>query len=426
MKFLLLLSFFIWGMSEDEVYNKILTDKFFRGIVADNIIENKKYLDVVNGDFYTYSQLRYAVMLWIEENPHEAAKRFSEIVSSKGSYDIQFKVYEYRINPKFKELIDKLEEAAKRDDMSIEERRIFSSLIFEGAARSQGYTVNIDNAKNSNSYQTFKDRILNYNYVNLNNNLLKEVLNDVDFIYKYLKVFNVKDIAEIIKRCDEKYLEFQKLVSSIKGLEKISEKDGEKLKELFSEIKNLLVLKFLVIKYRNIENKKNIVDKRYDEILNSIEKELEKLSNDTNVLAKFEKIYNVMNQIDLEFDFFNRINYYLKELENKKYSCFLDYLIRKTDFTSKYKKINEKKKEIILYLSTFSKTNPSNMNDLEISIFQEKIKEAQSIIDFENSVMLKHRKIQFIFFDNILPFEFFYTDAKKLKLKIKTDYISVK
>jgi len=420
MKFLLFISLFANSMSVDEIYNRILTDKFFRGGVADNIIENKKHLDVVSGQFYTYSELRYAVIRWIEENPKEASKRFSEILLDKGEYNVEFKVYEYKINPRFKELIDRMSDAANKDIMSDEERRIFSSIMFEGKTNSNRYYVDLQ----EESSKDFENSSISYNYVDLNVDVFSKVSKEVDFVYNYLKNFDIKDIGDIIKRCDSKYIEFQENVSLVKGNRRISPSEGERLERVFSELKNLLILRFLVVKYRNLQSQKPVLYQKYERILNYIEKEIENLSRRADNYEGFKELYTVIKEVDTEFKFFKNIENIYKKLDDETYSCFLDYIIRKIDFTSKYKKIHNKKVELISYFSKILYANFKEFNDEKIIHLSNKIKEAEEIIDLENKIKLKHRKIQFIFFDNILCWELIYNPG--LKFAIKEECVRIK
>ena len=408
----------LFSQSESEIYNRILTDKFFRGVVADNIIENKKYEDMVSGQFYTYSQLRAAVMDWIEKNPKEAAKRFSDILSNKGGYSVSFNVYDYKLNPKLKNLIDKMEDASKKN-ISDENIRAYASILFDGYKENPDYQLDIKPYKNGLTGQQMK-----YDYVNLNLEKLYDEVERIDNAYDYLKKFDVKDMEGIIKMSDLKYLEFSKYAISLKGNKRINYEQGEKIKSLLRDVSVMLSLRALLIKYRGIEFNSFV---RYSKVIKNFEAGIKKLflNNDENFSGNFLKIYSKITELEKEISFLNELQNIYNSLLEKSYSCFLDYIIRKLDYSNKYFKIKQRKKELASYFSKILSHNLNEIDSGDAEIMDEKIKESMEIISLENNIKARHRKIQFLFLDNLFPWDL-GVDGKKLYFKIKNECIRVR
>lgn len=414
--FFLIISFLFANDREDEIYNKIITDKFFRGIVADNIIENKDYASVVNGEFYTYSQLRTAVMEWIEKNPREASKRFSDIVSKKGSYSINYLVYEYKINPRLQTLIDKMSVAAK-STVKEETAREYSSMLFDGVVENvfnQPLKMS-DNNNHSNSPD------ISYSYLEVNLNNMNREIERINSAYNYLKDFDVKDLEDIIESCDRKYIEFLGYVSSIKGNKKISGTGWERIKNIFNEMKYLLVLRSLVIKYRMVEGisyDKNL--KEY--LLKQIKPEITSLYalRKENIYKDFLRIYNVLNEIEKKAVFMERIKEISEVLLEDRYSCIFDYIAKNLLLKSNaYEMIKNKRKELGNFFLLLYKKIENNENYNEDDVIK-KMEEAYKAIRIYNEISLNHRKIQYLFLDNIIFWDLYYYN-KKIYFDIKRD-----
>lgn len=409
--------------SFDDVYNRIITDKFFRGVVADNIIENDKYKDVVVGNFYTYSELRAYVMNWIEEDPKEAAKRFLEIVDKKGEYGVKYQIYDYKINPKLKELIDKMEFAAKKD-MKEEKARDYASLLFEGFKEKESEGVEINKSYKKQDYS----KTLSYNYVNINADNLYKESERLNKAYDYLKNIKVEDIDGIIEKTDEKYKEFLKYLSVLKGNKRITFEQGEKLKKILDEVSRFLSLKALSAKYSNIKNLSDIP--KFKISMEKIKSDLESyyLLNSDNFNRDFLNLYSFMDNLERESVFINKIKEIKTALSYDVYSCFLDYLVKSASPIyfpgSKYSDYKKKKKELYEYFSKFYENLSSN-NESYYEDADEKIKEALKIIDLENRVSYKNRKLQFLFLDNFLPWDL-YWDKNRKYFGLKIDVFNEK
>ncbi|HOJ85680.1 MAG TPA: hypothetical protein PK103_05595 [Elusimicrobiales bacterium] len=423
MKLLFLYLFFAaLGFCEsfEDVYNRIITDKFFRGVVADNIIENDKYKDVVEGNFYTYSELRARVMNWIEEDPKEAAKRFLEIVDKKGEYGVRYQIYDYKINPKLKELIDKMEFASK-NDIKDEKIRDYASLLFEGFKENDSQGVEIKKSSKKQDYS----KTLSYNYVNINaDNLYKEA-ERVNKAYDYLKNIKIEDIGGIIEKTDWKHKEFLEYVSVLKGSRRISLEQGERLKKILDEVSRFLSLKALLVKYSNIKDLSDIP--KYKVSIAKIKSDLESyyLLKSDNFNRDFLNLYSFMDNIERESVFINKIKEIKTALSYDIYSCFLDYLVKSLSSIfspgSKYSDYKKKKKKLYEYFSKFYENLVNSHNETNYyEDAEEKIKEALKIVELENGAGYKNRKLQFLFCDNLLPWDL-YWDKKGKYFGLKID-----
>lgn len=69
-----------------QVYNKILTDMFFRSQVAEKMIESGMIGSVIDlSGLHTYSEIKEAALLWIAANPERAADYAAQNMSSGGA-----------------------------------------------------------------------------------------------------------------------------------------------------------------------------------------------------------------------------------------------------------------------------------------------------------------------------------------------------
>ncbi|MEF3280632.1 MAG: hypothetical protein K6357_06675 [Elusimicrobiota bacterium] len=432
MIFLLFFLISLFSQTSEDIYNRILTDKFFRGIVADNIIEQKKYEGIVTNNFDTYAQLREYVILWIEKNPKKAAELFSEIIKETGEYSVKTMRYEYRIHPKFKELIDKMEFASKEEGLNEESKRFLSSLMFEGEKGDREYSpIDLSHLSDKSS-----EKDIVYNYMNINSEKFIEEIRKIDIINEELKKYEVDDLYDIILLSKKKYRDFSVFVSSIKGNKKITEEQAKKLKEKFYEVSKYLALKALVIKYRMAEKIVNKIslNLKIIDLLHIAAGEIEKLTflqttnKDFNRL--FFLIYKSIDNIEKESTFIENILEISRFMGRRDFSCFYDFLVH---ILHKYiYKTNEYNK-ILLKMSEFNKTlnefvikylkDPQNIKDEDIVTIESQIKESKIIMEKVSEIKSRNRKVQYLFLDNFIPYTL-RLEAKKIKFGLK--YFEVK
>ncbi len=397
-----------FSQGKEEVYNRILTDKFFRGVVADNIIESKKYDDIISGSFATYSELRYEILKWVEENPGKAAERFIEISKEKGGYTVSFKLYDYVINPKFKELIDKMEYAAKDSSFDIEKARSYSSYLFDAIYKTdlnikEGAGLNLENSSPKN---------ITYDYLKLNSSRLSDEVEKINKVYEYLKEFNIDDINGIVFQSDIKFKEFYSYVMSLKGNKGVTSLQAEKLISLFKDISKLLYIRAVIVRFRLIE--KSIIENGLDFNLESIKSKIIMLyQEDEGFNENFMSIFSTLDRLEDEVLITSRINSLKRRIQNIDFSCFFDYIsyIIATKFLKmkKYDELYNKKIDI----------NFDFTKDEDIKNFEKEFENYIEILKKRERIAKTNRFIQYIFWDNFLPFDIFYhKNSKYFGLKL--------
>lgn len=416
-------SLFLNCETTDEIYNKILTDKFFRGIVADNLIENKKYADIGEiKEFETYSELRGYVISLVEKNPKKAAELFSRVVKETGGYKIVSENYEYEINPVFKSLIDQMKRASSDNSIGDESRRVLSSTLFEGVwKRPEGELSITSNNNEKNHYRVTPE----YNSLNINVNKLLSEKRNIDNIWNYLNEYSVKDINDILKNTQSAYLKFSKYVSGISGMKKINIEQSESLISIINEVSKYLKLKVLVIRYRELEEKmlglksnrlKNSLSDLYNRMI-----ALSSKNNNTEFDKEFMSLFSDMDIIASQTAFLKSLYDLKNNLEEYTPSCFYDWLVYKINYyvhpTRKFSVMMNQKKDILLLLNKiileYEKNGFTYIYDNLLITEKKSLDDASRLIEDINEIKNKNRKIQYYFFDNLIPYDIYIKNGKR-------------
>ncbi|MBP7796521.1 MAG: hypothetical protein KA059_07095 [Elusimicrobiales bacterium] len=417
------LSLFLSCETTDEIYNKILTDKFFRGIVADNLIENKKYADIGEiKEFETYSELRGYVISLVEKNPKKAAELFSGVVKETGGYKIVSENYEYEINPVFKLLIDQMKRASSDNSIGDESRRVLSSTLFEGVWKKPDGDLSItSNNTEINDYRVTPE----YNSLDLNVNKLLSEKRNIDSIWNYLNEYSVRDINDILKNTQSAYLKFSKYVSSISGMKKINPEQSKSLISIINEVSKYLKLKVLVIRYRELEERimalksirlKNSLSDLYNRMI-----DLSSKNNSTEFDREFMSLFSDMDTIASETTVLNNVYDLKNNLERYYPSCFYDWLVYKINYyiypSKKFLVMMSQKKDILLLLnkiiSGYEKNGFDHINSNLLITEKKSLDDAFKLIEDMNEIKNKNRKIQYYFFDNLIPYDIYTKNGKR-------------
>lgn len=417
------LSLFLSCETTDEIYNKILTDKFFRGIVADNLIENKKYADIGEiKEFETYSELRGYVISLVEKNPKKAAELFSGVVKETGGYKIVSENYEYEINPVFKSLIDQMKRASSDNSIGDESRRVLSSTLFEGVWKKPDGDLSItSNNTEINDYRVTPE----YNSLDLNVNKLLSEKRNIDSIWNYLNEYSVRDINDILKNTQSAYLKFSKYVSSISGMKKINPEQSKSLISIINEVSKYLKLKVLVIRYRELEERimalksnrlKNSLSDLYNRMI-----DLSSKNNSTEFDREFMSLFSDMDTIASETTVLNNVYDLKNNLERYYPSCFYDWLVYKINYyiypSKKFLVMMSQKKDILLLLnkiiSGYEKNGFDHINSNLLITEKKSLDDAFKLIEDMNEIKNKNRKIQYYFFDNLIPYDIYTKNGKR-------------
>jgi hypothetical protein len=125
----------------EETRDRILSSLFFRGEVADAVLEAGLAGDFIEtGGDGTYAGLRERLLSWIKTDPEQAArvylylKKGRDLTAERG---YTYKEYSFEISPHFVGLIRSLEAAAAAggasdEDLSAAGRRLFAGLSMDG------------------------------------------------------------------------------------------------------------------------------------------------------------------------------------------------------------------------------------------------------------------------------------------------------
>lgn len=118
-----------------DTESRIMTSLFFRGEVADKILEGGKperFIDTTGIE--TYADLRSAMMEWVKRNPEKAAQAYLGIKGAGGRLptSIESRRTVWEINPKFLELVKALNAAAGSASVSREEMELAARRLYGG------------------------------------------------------------------------------------------------------------------------------------------------------------------------------------------------------------------------------------------------------------------------------------------------------
>ncbi len=121
--------------SVSDIESRISKDLFFRGEVADYIIENDLARRITSKKFSSYSEAREFLIFWAAANPKTAAEFYSSAkardpLALKG--EISYVITSGGLTSRFKELVESLRQAASDSSLSDEQKRLASARLFEG------------------------------------------------------------------------------------------------------------------------------------------------------------------------------------------------------------------------------------------------------------------------------------------------------
>lgn len=119
-----------------EIRDKIITSLFFRGELADKVLEAGIQNELVSTEgMETYSEVREALLNWIQKHPDEAANVWFYLKTygprGEGYTRVVTEAW-WEFNPVFLRLIDDVNKAAKDGSMSREEVSLVAYRLFGG------------------------------------------------------------------------------------------------------------------------------------------------------------------------------------------------------------------------------------------------------------------------------------------------------
>ncbi|MCX7641800.1 MAG: hypothetical protein N2Z20_04115 [Elusimicrobiales bacterium] len=405
MKFLFIFIFSAFSLTIDEIQQKIIQDKFFRGIVADNLAENKEFVVEISCQRGTYSDMRLCIMEWIKENPQKASELFANKIKDTGGFKISSTIYEDYLNPYVKQIIDKMTEAA-RGNLNQESMRELSSLLFDANLEKYDFTV-----ETSNSIEKmYNENFTSSNYYKINKKAISDEISAINNVYSILSGYKVKDILGIIKNCDEYYIYFSNYISTIKNVTMIDNYHLNKLNEILFNMKKKLILKSIVIRIR-MEEQQN-----YKEVFSKVLSRLEYLNN---VNLNFSDFIKEAHYLWSEIENLSRILNFISENEkiyqklNRYYSCLIDYIFFILESKVLKLKFHKKVELDLLELKNYFNSISFNLlNTGSISVYENKRIVAINLILEIIKVSKINRKIQYILWESLLPFDIYFRNKK--------------
>lgn len=418
---LFFLAFYTFSLTQDQIYQKILSDKFFRGIVADNLCEDKEFVSKISCVSPTYSEMRACVIRWIEENPEEASKIFKGRVEEQGGFKIQSVIYEYYLNPYVKDLIDKMEDAAKGYRQA-EVMRELASYLFEANFNDHKGVVETPNFDKNNE-EGFQNNEIQYYKLNK-----KAFLDEVALINKVAGVlsdYNVKDLKGIVKSSDEYISKAMAYLLTLKNLTMITPQEFRKLTDTLANIKKRLILKAIIIHLRMVErdiNRELTEEKVLNGIINLAYSNYELsdfVEKSSQIWREIEQIYTAGRFLSESRALAKRIRLY--------YSCFLDYLIslihRYLIPVSFYKTLDDELERLKIY---FSNIEANTLSDSPRFLeYKNNYNKLLRTYEKNSQTGRFHRIVQYIIWDNLIPFDIFFTaDKRYFGLKLSYEILS--
>lgn len=396
---------YINSTEADDIYSRVLTDKFFRGIVADNLAEDTSFVSEIGCVRNTYSEMRVCIIDWIEKNPKKASKLFSKKIKAEGGFKINSVLYEYYINPVFKEIIDKMQDAAQKD-MSIESMRSISSFLFDFNSEYSNLNVFLPHEENL-SYGSKQDLS---SYFRINQELLRDEVSKIDSIFYSLSNYKVKDLKDIIKKADEYHKSFSEYFSVIKNVKLLDKDNVERMFKKLEYMKKMIILKVLVIRLRVAESEiKNPDDKIFSKVVKDIVDLSESDLSLNSFVGRATKIWHEIDNVSKVFNFIRR-NREVSLMLDFRYSCFLDFLFNFLDSYIVKGSYEKYRKEIVELRNYFLNVS---VGESDLTNYLYNYDRSMNIINLNFKNSKKNRLIQFIIWDGFLPYDIYWLDKKK-------------
>lgn len=340
-------------MSFAYIENKILINQFFKGEVADKIIEENlagKILGFSGENFH--AEVREALIVWIGKNPNEAAKIYFNIRGHKAKFKpVKIKYIEnsWTIKPSFLKLIKDLSASAADFSLTDEGLSRAGNRLFEGLLFNPEYA---DLNFPSFSPQEENEQAFDFADFKLNCALLaKESANlaaKIAIIKKTinqnnLEKYNAGVINDLYFKAFNVYKDFIVRASSLKGRKRIMAKESAALeKERYYLRKNLTVLGLFIEGAKINLARKRFMDAYPDitflikdgivaeEKILKIAGEIEKSSMSLkNLSEKAGKAYVFGERYILKNNFYAWLIEFKSRADNIKFSCAYDFFMFK-------------------------------------------------------------------------------------------------
>ncbi|MCK4935946.1 MAG: hypothetical protein KAR84_03770 [Elusimicrobiales bacterium] len=450
-------------LSLDEIKNKILTNLFFRGEVADGFIDAKLYGEVL-GDVSgkSYSEVREALIIWIHNNPDKAAEMYFNIYGRKPEgkpKKIKYNSLKGKLNSHFVQLVENLNASAKNFSLDDETLTIAGKRLFEGLLIKPDYAnVHLpsfmpakEEAREEFDFADFK---LNHalleketKNITLWVSALKNSVEKKIYQEKNSKGYDREKIRAVYINAFRLYKKFIVRASSLKGRKNITAEESLKLEgERLLLRKNLTALQ-LLMEYGRLNFQTKIFDEKYpdfaflssgsEETLKEILKSLNKIEEGELGLKELNLsaagIYSGVKNSTLKNDFYLWLLAFKKRGDDIRFSCVSDFLIftylktlnplpRYGALTLRLRKDSSKIEELLLKIKNGGEDevfslmiqNSSGGGDI-VNTLERMSKSIKNI----NEYSLANKRVQKLFFDIVFnPFKIYMDSNGKMKIKI--------
>lgn len=323
-----------------ETENKIRKDLFFRGQVADCILENNLLSRVTKKNFSTYAQAREYLIFWAEKNPHEAASfylgaRSGDPLVYKG--EISYVITSGRLKSHFLELVENLKKAAGDSSLSQEELRLSGSRLFEGFITwGKGETGSASNSKPSGE----KSVQLGFSGLKLNAQALIEEERKLKEAYDILvneggPALKDAKAAAAFRLFKLRYEEFLADAASLKGRTVISPGEASRVRNSISQVRRSGFYLFAMgmaaqLRLEALEAEPGPLRDRLLAIALELEKKSASFQNPdfpfNSIISVLSEVRDLFEKADAEFKIYRISGALIEEINYSGFSGWFDWL----------------------------------------------------------------------------------------------------
>lgn len=446
-----------------QIRDKLLTNLFFRGELADKIIENNLHNTLIEfAGNESYADIRAELIKWIEQHPEEAARLFMHLKSGTISIkEISTRITGYKINPFFLGLVQDLVTASKDKSLSDEALSIASKRLFEGMPYDAYEQVVLPEQKSgvkapwSNQrqkiqqitgtdffhphYADFKinTETLNKEYkliTNMFEEVQRRLKSDLDNYASSMKNDENNNILakreNLFKQTFQMYQNFLISLSSFKGRKNITKKESELIEKERHLLRKSLALLHTLSRIYELNVQYDVLLKTsagsefqniLKELLNLKQLFMEYASSLENTQMQLSQIYAKLRNVEkllfnwtLKFIVYDRFVRLKTAIERMNFSCILDKIISEylmkffpmSNYAKTKTEILEFSRVLDSYIKKISSGNFENVFSL---IDFEKIMDINAKIRMISDFSKFNENIQFIFWDAFFnPFKITY------------------
>ncbi|MEA3306415.1 MAG: hypothetical protein U9Q34_01350 [Elusimicrobiota bacterium] len=345
-------------LSLDEIKNKILTNLFFRGEVADGFIDAKLYGEIL-GDVSgkSFSKVREKLIIWIYNNPDKAAEMYFNIYGQKFDKKpgkIKYNDLKGKISPHFLKLIKNLEASAKNLSLDDESLTMAGRRLFEGFIAKTDY-ANVDlpsfkplREKGPREEFDFADFKLNQGLLERETKgisswvlALKKNVEEKIYQEKISPGYDRERIRSLYVRTFRLYKTFIVRVSSLKGRANITAQESLRLERERLVLRRSLTSLQLLMEHGRLNAQTKTFNEKYpefsfldrgakkilEEILNQLD-QIEKGSVGLKELnLRANNTFSLIKNSTLKNNFYLWLFAFKKAGDDIKFSCASDFLV---------------------------------------------------------------------------------------------------